>query len=58
MSVIIRDEEGNLLLLCKGADRLEYTSPIEDRYHVDEFFSLLIHGYGQFFLPTAPYFLP
>lgn len=56
--MIIRDEEGNLLLLCKGADRLEYTSPIEDRYHVDEFFSLLIHGYGQLFLPTAPYFLP
>lgn len=24
MSVILRDEEGQILLLCKGADRLEY----------------------------------
>lgn len=31
MSVIIRDEEGKLLLLCKGADRLDYIFPIEDR---------------------------
>ena len=25
MSVIVRDEEGNIILFCKGADRLAYT---------------------------------
>ena len=24
MSVIVRDEEGNIILFCKGADRLAY----------------------------------
>jgi len=25
MSVIVRDEEGNIILFCKGADRLAYS---------------------------------